>query len=152
MPVAHALGCGSAFRVLLTGALWLALGVLPAQAQTQTQTQEQKQEQKQEQALCAYTARISARDKVDTAGRNILGTVNKPAVLAAIRMDRANYHRYNKRDAEDEADCRFAPLAERQKLDAMAAKTTLEPGLMEKLKREEPVLRIQVFADRLEVS
>ncbi|MFM7025290.1 MAG: hypothetical protein ACKOWC_04425, partial [Limnohabitans sp.] len=47
---------------------------------------------------------------------------------------------------------RFAPLAERQKLDAMAAKTTLEPGLMEKLKREEPVLRIQVFADRLEVS
>ena len=106
----------------------------------------------QAQEMCVYTAKISAQDKINEAGRSILSTPSKSSVLAAIRMDRANFHRYHKRDAEDEADCRFASLAERQKIDAMVGQTKLTPALIDKVARGEPVLRIQVFADRLEIA
>lgn len=122
--------------LVLTGLLvWLG-ALWPAQAEE----------------LCAYTARISAQDKTNTLGRSILATVSKQSVVAAIRMDRSNYYTHNRRDPQDEPDCLFASLVQRKRLDDMAAKSRIPQSVISTVARTEPVLRIRVFADRLEVQ
>lgn len=102
--------------------------------------------------MCSYTARISAKDKLTQSGKPLMTSASRASALATLQMDRANFHRFQKRGAEDTTDCQFADVGARQKMMGYGASTVLEPRLLEKIQREEPVLTVRVYKDRLEVS
>ena len=57
--------------------------------------------------LDLYSARISAKDRVNSKG---VALRDLPSILA---QDRANYHRFKKRDPQDEKDVTFLTPASR---------------------------------------
>lgn len=104
------------------------------------------------QELCTYTTKISAKDKLTQAGKPLMLWPNKEGALASIQIDRANFHRYQKRDTEDTTDCLFANIRERQKIAAYGAQALIPATLLEKMWKGEPVLHIQVYKDRIEIA
>jgi hypothetical protein len=102
--------------------------------------------------ICSYTAKISSNDKKNRSGKKLLSSPSREGILNSIRMDRANFHRFLKRDAEDTSDCLFAELAARDSMDKMLSQTVLSAQLINRMWREEVVLSIKVFPDRLEIS
>lgn len=57
--------------------------------------------------IAAYVARLSAQDHISSTGLRLT------SAAAIIQQDRANYHRFGKRDAEDEGDPIYADPAVR---------------------------------------
>jgi hypothetical protein len=102
--------------------------------------------------LCIYTARISAKDKINHAGQKLMRSASREGALKSIRMDRANFHRFQKRDAEDTSDCLFSQRAAREKMDRLTSGSVLSAELINRIWRDEVVLTIKVFPQRLEIS
>lgn len=72
-----------------------------------------------QQALAVYDARLGSQDLVNSTGQP------QKDLCAVIQQDRANYHRFGKRDAPDEADPIFGDPAMRSKI---ASSCRVEPG------------------------
>lgn len=106
----------------------------------------------QEKEICNYTARISKADKLNFFNKSISSAPNKKTALAFIRMDRANYYRYGKRDPEDESDCYFSNIKNRAKIDEFIEKSTISEGLLKKILKDEPVIYVKVFKDKIDVA
>lgn len=75
--------------------------------------------------LDLYSARISAKDRVNSKG------VALKTLSAILAQDRANYHRFGKRDPQDEKDFVFKTAEGRQLIPK--AKIEIDPALKRRI-------------------
>ncbi|EIJ41432.1 hypothetical protein BegalDRAFT_0514 [Beggiatoa alba B18LD] len=104
--------------------------------------------------LCSYTARISAQDKMSSKGDSLVsGGKITPAIAAAvIRQDRANYHEFKKRDAEDETDCVFDDKQKRALLEKRLSQGTASSNSLKEIVLGTPLIKVDVYDEYVDVS
>jgi outer membrane biosynthesis protein TonB len=103
------------------------------------------------QALCTYTAKISAKDKLSSTGLSLVNSNTRDTLVLLIQQDRANYFKFNRRDAEDREDCRFSSPEERAKIKLPSRSLKIEPELIQRLITQELVVRVTVLENGLEI-
>lgn len=89
--------------------------------------------------VTSYQARIGTQDLVNSSG------VTLPSVAAIIRQDRANYHRFNLRDADDEGDPYFGDAANRAALEVLIQKGGLSSNALAILRSGGARVRVEVW-------
>ncbi len=89
--------------------------------------------------IAAYTARIAPHDTVNSNG------VPLTTAAAIIRQDRANFHRFRIRDAEDESDPYFADANNRAALEALIARGTVSAGALAGLRGGQAMVRVEIW-------
>lgn len=105
------------------------------------------------QPLCSYTAKISDNDKKNSAGTSLTSSgVSKSSLAAIIRQDRANYHQFKLRDAEDEGDCLFSDKQMRAKIEGMINSSQIDAKVIESVVEKNPVITVTVYQDKLDIS
>ncbi len=96
--------------------------------------------------LADYTARLSAQDHVNSRGDR-LNTVG-----AILRQDRANYHRFDQPDAEDEGDDLFHDQHERGRFERLLSRGIIRPDTRRAIINGTPLVRVIVYATRANVE
>ena len=105
------------------------------------------------QPLCSYSAKISDKDKKNSAGTSLTSSgVSKSSLAAIIRQDRANYHQFKLRDAEDEGDCLFSDKQMRVKIDAMINSSSIDPNVIESIVMKNPLITVTVYQDKFGIT
>ena len=89
--------------------------------------------------LESYVARLSERDHFNSNGQRLT------TAAAIIRQDRANYHRFGIRDAEDEDDKFFADEGNRAILERLLEHGRAESGVISRIVNGTPVVRVEVW-------
>ena len=110
--------------VLLQMTLLLALLSAPASAQ---------------QLLESYNARLSSRDHFNSNGKRL----RNPAAI--MRQDRANFHRFGRRDAADQSDSFFASKANRARMERMLSKGSSSRAVRNLIVNRTPVVRVEIY-------
>jgi hypothetical protein len=95
--------------------------------------------------LESYTARLSADDHTNSDGKKLT------TVAEIIRQDRANYHKFNLRDAEDTADSFFANAKNRERLAGMLKKGHIDKETTKSILSGTPVVTVNVYKKYIEV-
>jgi outer membrane biosynthesis protein TonB len=103
------------------------------------------------QELCTYTTKISAKDKLSSTGISLVNSNTRDTLVLLIQQDRANYFKFNRRDAEDREDCRFSSPEERAKIKLPSRSLKIEPELIQRLITQELVIRVTVLENGLEI-
>ncbi len=88
-----------------------------------------------------YTARLSARDHFNSSGERLT------SAAAIIRQDRANFHKFGKRDAEDEADSFFASAHNRELLEKLLERGSAKKAAILAIINGTPLIRVEVCTD-----
>ena len=101
--------------------------------------------------LCSYQARISHQDKFNSNGTPVVSGYNKSSVAAAIRQDRANFHKWGIRDDEDSGDCAFASTKNRQRLQNMLLRGSISQRAMRAIYDGAPLIHVDVYTDAVNV-
>lgn len=105
------------------------------------------------QPLCSYNAKISDADKKNSAGASLTTAgVNKASLAAVIRQDRANFHQFKVRDAEDEADCVFSDKQMRAKIESMINASSIDAKTIESIVTRNPIVTVAVYQDKLVIT
>ena len=91
----------------------------------------------------SFEARLSARDHKSSAGKKLT------SAAAIIRQDRANYHTFGKRDAEDSPDGHFMSESGRAGLEKMLR--SLTAAQRKKIVNGTPLIEVMVFFSTNEV-
>jgi len=99
----------------------------------------------QDQPLESYYARLSAQDHFNSQGRRLT------TAAAIIRQDRANFHKFNRRDVEDESDRFFRIAANRARLEALIAEGQSTPDVLDRVVNGEPMVRVDIYDDYVNV-
>ena len=86
-----------------------------------------------------YEARISGQDLMNSNGA-ALGSA-----AAIIRQDRANFHRFGLRDAEDGDDPYFADAANRAALEVLIQKGSVNANALALLRSGQSRVRVEVW-------
>jgi len=89
--------------------------------------------------LESYTARLSTRDHFNSGGARLT------SAAAIIRQDRANYHKFGKRDAEDEYDRFFASVENRGLMERQLNRGQSDPGVLRAIVRGTPLVQVSIF-------
>lgn len=97
--------------------------------------------------LGSYVARISERDHQASDGYAL------DSAAQMVRQDRANWHKFHRRDADDESDSWFTTNDERADLQRMLER----PGAMSASTKRaivngEPLIRVDVYENSVRVS
>ncbi|MDF2389030.1 hypothetical protein JMG10_46905 [Nostoc ellipsosporum NOK] len=97
--------------------------------------------------LGSYVARISERDHQASDGYAL------DSAAQMVRQDRANWHKFHRRDADDEGDSWFTTNDERADLQRMLER----PGAMSASTKRaivngEPLIRVDVYQNSVRVS
>ena len=95
--------------------------------------------------LETYTARLSANDHTNSDGKKLT------TVAEIIRQDRANYHKFNLRDAEDTADSFFADAKNRERIAGMLKKGHIDKKTTNSILNGVPVVTVTVYNKYIEV-
>jgi hypothetical protein len=96
--------------------------------------------------LESYTARLSSEDHVNSNGERL------ESAAAIIRQDRANYHKFNIRDSEDQFDSVFADKDNRDRLEAMLKKGFISNATKDSIVNDTPVIFVKIYKNHIEVS
>jgi hypothetical protein len=86
----------------------------------------------------SYMARLGPADHFNSNG------VRLTSAAAIIRQDRANYHQFARRDAEDEGDRFFSSLENRAILERMLEKGQSAPGVLAEIINGTPLVEVQI--------
>ncbi|MFO1352146.1 MAG: hypothetical protein U1F68_16270 [Gammaproteobacteria bacterium] len=86
-----------------------------------------------------YSARLSAQDHFNSNGERL----SSPAAI--IRQDRANYHKFGKRDDEDEDDNYFAEASNRALLEKLIARGRTTKSAAHSVVNGTPVIEVQIY-------
>jgi serine/threonine protein kinase len=92
--------------------------------------------------LAVYRSRLSEQDHLSSRGERLT------AIPDILRQDRANFHRFNQRDPEDQADPFFADVKNRAYFDAM----TFRGGSREAIINGDPLVEVAVYRGRVVVT
>ena len=120
-----------AFRIAAAAAVIATAAIAPAVAQ--------------EKPLETYYARLSAQDHFNSQGRRLT------TAAAIIRQDRANFHRFNRRDIEDESDRFFRVAENRARLEALIAEGSSTSDALSRVVNAEPLVRVEIYDNYVNV-
>jgi hypothetical protein len=87
----------------------------------------------------SYVARLSEGDHFNSSGQRLT------SAAAIIRQDRANVHRYGKRDLDDENDTFFADEGNRAVLEQMLDRGRADPGVLSRIVNGTPRIRVDIY-------
>lgn len=96
--------------------------------------------------LDSYCADLSAHDHFNSNGERLT------TAAAIIRQDRANYHKFHRRDPGDEGDSYFGLQANRARLEAMIADGESDPGVLRRIVNGEPRICVEIYDDFVNVT
>jgi hypothetical protein len=96
--------------------------------------------------LAEYTARIGPQDHVTSQG------VRLDTAAAVLRQDRANYHRFDNADPEDEGDDVFDDAHERARFERLLSRGIARPQTLRAIVNATPLVRVTVYATRADVE
>jgi hypothetical protein len=96
--------------------------------------------------LTEYTTRIGPQDKVNSVGDRL------ETAAAILRQDRANYHRFDQADAEDEGDDVFDDRHERGRFERLMSRGVVRPDTARAIINGTPLVRVTVYATRMDVE
>lgn len=89
--------------------------------------------------ICSYVARLSPRDHRASDGYPLRD------VAAIIRQDRANFHKFGVRDAEDEPDTFFGSARNRENLESMLRRRRFNPSVASAIINGNPLVQVNVM-------
>jgi hypothetical protein len=122
--------CGTALAALLVAAQLVPTG--PASADT---------------LLGSYIARLSDNDHFASDGYRL------DTAAQVVRQDRANWHRFNRGDAEDEDDPWFGSADARARFETQLNKSgAMDQATRRAILNGEPVVEVQVYRGSVTVS
>ena len=92
-----------------------------------------------QQLIGSYVTRLSEADHFNSSGQRLT------SAAAIIRQDRANFHRFGIKDAQDEGDDFFADEANRAALEQMLENGRADPGVINRIVNGTPLVRVDIF-------
>jgi hypothetical protein len=95
--------------------------------------------------LEVYRARLGAQDHSNSKGSPI------KSAAGIIRQDRANYHKFNQRDSEDQYDLFFATRTNRDLFEKMLKKGRLSKAFRKAIISGTPLIEVSIYEARVEV-
>ena len=95
--------------------------------------------------LDVYRARLGTQDHFNSKGKRL------KSAAGIIRQDRANYHKFNKKDPEDQGDVFFAKRKNRALLEKMLQSGTLDKAARKAILSGVPLVEVSIYQNRLEV-
>jgi hypothetical protein len=97
--------------------------------------------------LGSYVARISDRDHHASDGYPL------DSAAQMVRQDRANYHKFRRRDRDDENDVWFRGNEDRARLERMLQRPGAMSGPVKRaISNGEPLIQVDVYTRSVEVS
>lgn len=93
-----------------------------------------------------YYARISQRDHYGARNQKLkdVGTI--------LQQDRANYHKYHKRDREDTGDNRFDTRDNRNKIKRMLARGSTSKKTLDAVRHGTPLVKVRIYKEHIDVT
>ena len=89
--------------------------------------------------VASYKAHLSAQDHFSSSGSRLSDAAS------VIRQDRANFHKFGLRDAQDQSDDFFANSSNREALEQMLKRGNISPGLSEAIINGRPFVIVKVI-------
>ena len=86
-----------------------------------------------------YVAKLSTRDHYNSKGKKLTNAA------AIIRQDRANYHKFGKRDAGDQGDKFFNKASNRAILEAYLKRGKSTPGTLKSIVNGTPTIVVKIY-------
>jgi len=111
----------------------LSLGALPGTARADT-------------FLDSYVARLSYADHHNSSGKPIT------TVAGIIRQDRANYHKFHRRDPADRYDSVFADVHNRDIMEAKLQRGHCSPSARRKILYGTPLIFVKIYRSHIDVT
>jgi hypothetical protein len=90
----------------------------------------------------SYQARLSSADHFNSSGERLTATA------AIIRQDRANFHKFGIRDAEDESDRFFADQGNRALMERLLERGRTTGEARRAIVNGTPLIRVELWRDR----
>jgi DnaJ-domain-containing protein 1 len=87
----------------------------------------------------SYTTRLSEQDHFSSSGERLR------SAAAIIRQDRANFHKFGRRDSGDQHDAFFSRPSNREALEQMINSGTSEPTAIRSIVNGTPMVRVSIF-------
>ena len=120
------------FRVVSAGVLTVLVGATAASA---------------DEFLGSYVARISYQDKQASDGYPL------DTAAQMVRQDRANWHKFHRRDSDDEGDGWFRTNDQRADLQRMLQRSgAMSSSTKRAIVNGEPLIQVDVYEDSVRVS
>jgi hypothetical protein len=89
----------------------------------------------------SYVAFLSEADHFNSNGERLRSA-------AIIRQDRANFHRFGRRDPDDQDDMFFAKAENRDALERMLERGQAFPGVLSRIVNGTVLIRVDIFRSR----
>ncbi|MDD1606388.1 MAG: hypothetical protein LUP96_06810 [Methylococcaceae bacterium] len=93
----------------------------------------------------SYTAKLSSEDHFNSDGQRLKSAAD------IIRQDRANYHKFNIRDGEDQGDSFFGDKDNRERIPAMLKKGSLDKATQKSILNGTPVVLVNIYKKYIDV-
>ncbi|MCX7068050.1 MAG: hypothetical protein NTW85_10210 [Methylococcales bacterium] len=93
----------------------------------------------------SYTAKLSSEDHFNSDGQRLKN------VADIIRQDRANYHKFNVRDNEDNADSFFADKDNLERIPAMLKKGHIDKETQKSILNGTPVVSVKIYPNYIDI-
>ena len=93
----------------------------------------------------SYVAFLSEQDHFNSNGQRLT------SAAAIIRQDRANFHRFGIRDAEDQDDPFFGDEANRAALEQMLERGHADPGVVVRIVNGVALIKVDIYREAGEV-
>jgi hypothetical protein len=100
----------------------------------------------QSEPLETYYAELGRWDHFNSNGERLR------SAAAIIRQDRANYHKFHRRDVGDTGDSFFSRAENRARLESMLNRGHADPGVIDRIVNGTPIIRVDVYSDSVEVT
>ena len=98
-----------------------------------------------EEPIDTYTAKLSSEDHFNSNGERL------KSVADIIRQDRANYHKFNVRDAEDQGDGFFGDADSRERIPKMLKNGHIDKVAQKSILNGSPVVTVSIYRNHIEV-
>lgn len=93
----------------------------------------------------SYVARLGSQDHFNSAGSRL------KTVTDIIRQDRANFHKYNIRDSEDQSDSVFGDVKKRERIPLMLGRGYIDKATKTAILNGTPLVLVNIYKNHLEV-
>ena len=99
-----------------------------------------------QQPIETYYAELGRWDHFNSNGQRLR------SAAAIIRQDRANYHKFHRRDVGDTGDRFFDDAGNRARLEAMLNAGHADPGVVDTIINSTPIIRVDIYPNYIDVT